>query len=77
LAVQTVWLQDIPIRDSPTEHDPKAQTDFPAVLQRVLTAVNVEPALSVFVKTVGGLTHVDLTGFWYSFIVSNFASSID
>ncbi|KIJ61757.1 hypothetical protein HYDPIDRAFT_183128 [Hydnomerulius pinastri MD-312] len=41
-----VWLQDVPPRPSAIPHDPKATDDFPAILQNVLRAVNVRPALA-------------------------------
>ncbi len=43
--VQSVWLQDIPLRARPIPHDPKATDDFAAALQRVLLGVNVKAAL--------------------------------
>ncbi|PFH50374.1 hypothetical protein AMATHDRAFT_145281 [Amanita thiersii Skay4041] len=42
----SIWLQDVPLRSSPIPHDPKAPDDFPTVLQRMLYAVNVQPALA-------------------------------
>lgn len=45
---QTVWVQDIPIRQTPIAHDPKA-SDFPTAFERVLKALNVGPALTSFV----------------------------
>ncbi|ETW80095.1 hypothetical protein HETIRDRAFT_459808 [Heterobasidion irregulare TC 32-1] len=44
----TVWVQDIPIRQTPIAHDPKA-SDFPTSFERVLKALNVGPALTSFV----------------------------
>jgi len=44
-------LQDVPLRPSPIPRDPKAIDDFPSVLQRVLRAVNVRPALSTMLNT--------------------------
>ncbi|KAI5120005.1 hypothetical protein M0805_008466 [Coniferiporia weirii] len=41
----TVWLQDVKLRETPIRHDPKA-TDFPGTLQRVLHALNVPAALT-------------------------------
>ncbi|KIJ62339.1 hypothetical protein HYDPIDRAFT_30594 [Hydnomerulius pinastri MD-312] len=41
-----VWLQDVPPRPSAILHDPKATDDFPAIMQNVLRAVNVRPALA-------------------------------
>ncbi|THH13363.1 hypothetical protein EW146_g6842 [Bondarzewia mesenterica] len=40
----TVWVQDVPRRPSPIPHDPKA-SDFPAVFEDILRALNVSPAL--------------------------------
>ncbi|KAJ3502585.1 hypothetical protein NLJ89_g8817 [Agrocybe chaxingu] len=45
----SVWLQDIPLRAKPVQHDPKAD-DFPAVLQQMLLAVNVKPALAAIIS---------------------------
>ncbi|RDB17512.1 Tyrosyl-DNA phosphodiesterase 1 [Hypsizygus marmoreus] len=41
----TVWLQDLPLRSKPIPHDPKASEDFPSILQAMLYAINVGPAL--------------------------------
>ncbi|KAG1777981.1 tyrosyl-DNA phosphodiesterase-domain-containing protein [Suillus placidus] len=41
-----VWLQDLPPRSAPLPHDPKAIDDFPSIMQNVLRAVNVRPALA-------------------------------
>ncbi|KAF8841337.1 phospholipase D/nuclease [Paxillus ammoniavirescens] len=41
-----VWLQDIPPRSQPLPHDPKDVDDFPSIMQKVLHAVNVRPALA-------------------------------
>ncbi|KAG1873180.1 tyrosyl-DNA phosphodiesterase-domain-containing protein [Suillus subluteus] len=41
-----VWLQDLPPRSAPIPHDPKAIDDFPSIMQNVLRAVNVRPALA-------------------------------
>jgi tyrosyl-DNA phosphodiesterase-1 len=41
---QSVWVQDLPMRSRPIQSDPKAG-DFPSVMQQVLYAVNVAPAL--------------------------------
>ena len=46
----TVWVQDVPRRPSPIAHEPKAD-DFPSVLERVLYAVNVAPAITTLVST--------------------------
>ncbi|KAM6493152.1 Tyrosyl-DNA phosphodiesterase domain containing protein [Amanita muscaria] len=46
----SVWLQDVPLRSSPIPHDPRAPEDFPTVLQRVLHAVKVRPALVTMQK---------------------------
>ncbi|KAF8800390.1 phospholipase D/nuclease [Phlegmacium glaucopus] len=46
----SVWLQDIPLRSKPIPHDPKASDDFAAVLQRMLHAVNVKPALLAMIS---------------------------
>ncbi|KAF9235416.1 hypothetical protein BU15DRAFT_89583 [Melanogaster broomeanus] len=40
-----VWLQDVPPRSQPLPHDPKAD-DFASIMQKVLQAVNVRPALA-------------------------------
>ncbi|KAF5314322.1 hypothetical protein D9619_011921 [Psilocybe cf. subviscida] len=48
----SVWLQDIPLRSKPlSAADPKTTStdDFPAVLQRLLNAVNVKPALAAMI----------------------------
>ncbi|KAG8915391.1 hypothetical protein FRC01_003676, partial [Tulasnella sp. 417] len=45
----TAWVQDIPIRPKPIEHDPKAD-DFPAQFQRVLSKLNFAPALQSHLK---------------------------
>jgi hypothetical protein len=50
-SLQTVWLQDVPLRSSPIPHDPRAVDDFPAVFQRALRALNVAPALNVLINT--------------------------
>jgi len=41
-----VWLQDLPPRAAPIPHDPKVVDDFPSIMQTVLRAVNVRPALA-------------------------------
>lgn len=41
-----VWLQDLPPRSAPIPHDAKALDDFPSIMQNVLHAVNVRPALA-------------------------------
>ncbi|KAG0694966.1 tyrosyl-DNA phosphodiesterase-domain-containing protein [Suillus ampliporus] len=41
-----VWLQDLPLRSAPIPHDPKVVDDFPSIMQNVLRAVNVRPALA-------------------------------
>jgi tyrosyl-DNA phosphodiesterase-1 len=41
-----VWLQDLPPRSTPIPHDPKVIDDFPSIMQNVLRAVNVRPALA-------------------------------
>ncbi|KAF9228232.1 phospholipase D/nuclease [Gyrodon lividus] len=41
-----VWLQDVPPRSRPLPHDPKVVDDFPSIMQKVLHAVNVRPALA-------------------------------
>ncbi|KAF8264858.1 tyrosyl-DNA phosphodiesterase-domain-containing protein [Lactarius quietus] len=46
----TVWVQDVPRRPSPIPHEPKAD-DFPSVLERVLYAINVAPAITSLVST--------------------------
>src|SRR6266702_2647029 len=46
----TVWVQDVPRRPSPIPHEPKAD-DFPSVLERVLHAINVAPAITNLVST--------------------------
>jgi len=43
---QAVWLQDLPPRPTPIPHDPKVIDDFPSIMQNVLRAVNVRPALA-------------------------------
>jgi tyrosyl-DNA phosphodiesterase 1 len=49
--MQTAWLQDVPLRPSPAQQrDPKGLEDFPAMMQRVLHAVNVRPALVSLLK---------------------------
>ncbi|KAG2363887.1 tyrosyl-DNA phosphodiesterase-domain-containing protein [Suillus spraguei] len=40
-----VWLQDLPPRSDPISHDLKAIDDFPSIMQNVLRAVNIRPAL--------------------------------
>ncbi|EIN05149.1 phospholipase D/nuclease, partial [Punctularia strigosozonata HHB-11173 SS5] len=40
----TVWVQDVPLRQTPIRYDHKA-TDFPATFERVFKALNVEAAL--------------------------------
>ncbi|KAI0049016.1 phospholipase D/nuclease [Auriscalpium vulgare] len=44
----SVWVQDVSRRATPIAHDPKAN-DFPAAFERVLHALNVDPALTSFV----------------------------
>lgn len=46
----TVWVQDVPRRPSPIPHEPKAD-DFPSVLESVLCALNVAPAVTSLVLT--------------------------
>ncbi|KAG2102625.1 tyrosyl-DNA phosphodiesterase-domain-containing protein [Suillus cothurnatus] len=41
-----VWLQDLPPRSTPIPPDPKVIDDFPSIMQNVLRAVNVRPALA-------------------------------
>ncbi|TFK73058.1 phospholipase D/nuclease [Pluteus cervinus] len=41
----SVWLQDIPLRENPIPHDKKATEDFAAVLQYTLQSIHVVPAL--------------------------------
>ncbi|KAI6041821.1 tyrosyl-DNA phosphodiesterase-domain-containing protein [Pisolithus marmoratus] len=41
-----VWLQDIPPCLQPSNHDPKITDDFPSIMQRVLSAVNVRDVLT-------------------------------
>ncbi|OAX34687.1 phospholipase D/nuclease [Rhizopogon vinicolor AM-OR11-026] len=41
-----VWLQDLPLRPASIQHDPKVIDDFPSIMQTVLRAVNVRPALA-------------------------------
>ncbi|KAG9050325.1 hypothetical protein FS837_006197 [Tulasnella sp. UAMH 9824] len=45
----TAWVQDIPLRVKPIEHDPKAD-DFPAQFQHVLSKLNFAPALQSHLK---------------------------
>ncbi|TFY75145.1 hypothetical protein EWM64_g8867 [Hericium alpestre] len=45
----TAWVQDVPKREKPISHDPRA-TDFPAVFERVLNALNVGAGLSSLVR---------------------------
>jgi len=40
-----VWLQDVPPRPKPISHEAKID-DFPSILQNILHAVNVRPALT-------------------------------
>lgn len=44
--LQAVWLQDIPPRSTPIPHERKVVDDFPSIIQKVLHAVNVHPALA-------------------------------
>ena len=46
---QSVWLQDVPTRQTPIRHDPKAD-DFPATLQHMLHSINVAPALKAMIN---------------------------
>ncbi|KAH9017564.1 tyrosyl-DNA phosphodiesterase-domain-containing protein [Lactarius pseudohatsudake] len=46
----TVWVQDVPRRPSPIPHEPKSD-DFPSVLERVLYAINVAPAIANLAST--------------------------
>jgi tyrosyl-DNA phosphodiesterase-1 len=46
---QSVWLQDVPARQTPIRHDPKAD-DFPATLQHMLHSINVAPALKAMIN---------------------------
>ncbi|KAF8547998.1 phospholipase D/nuclease [Imleria badia] len=41
-----VWLQDVPPRSKPIPHERKVIDDFPSIMQKVLHAVNVHPALA-------------------------------
>ncbi|KAG6331157.1 hypothetical protein ID866_7933 [Astraeus odoratus] len=41
-----VWLQDLPPREVQIPHDPKVMDDFPSIMQNVLRAANVRPALA-------------------------------
>ncbi|TEB20188.1 phospholipase D/nuclease [Coprinellus micaceus] len=45
----SVWLQDVPARQTPIRHDPKAD-DFPATLQHMLHSINVAPALKAMIN---------------------------
>ena len=54
---QSVWVQDIPIREDPIRHDAKA-TDFPGTLQRVLQALNVPAALKMHIDGKVSVTYV-------------------
>ncbi|KAH0833851.1 hypothetical protein J3R83DRAFT_11017 [Lanmaoa asiatica] len=45
-SLQAVWLQDIPPRSNPIPHEGKVVDDFPSIMQKVLHAVNVRPALA-------------------------------
>ncbi|KAJ3548645.1 hypothetical protein NMY22_g1191 [Coprinellus aureogranulatus] len=45
----SVWLQDVPKRQTPIRHDPKAD-DFPATLQYMLHSINVAPALKAMIS---------------------------
>lgn len=44
--IQAVWLQDVPLRDKPMPHERKVVDDFPSIMQKILHAVNVHPALA-------------------------------
>lgn len=46
----TVWVQDVSRRPSPLPYEPKLD-DFPSILEGVLRAVNVQPALASLVST--------------------------
>lgn len=46
----TVWVQDVSRRPSPLPYEPKLD-DFPSILESVLCAVNVQPALANLVST--------------------------
>ncbi|EGN94780.1 hypothetical protein SERLA73DRAFT_171190 [Serpula lacrymans var. lacrymans S7.3] len=46
-----IWLQDVPLRPQPLPNDPKAVDNFATVMQRVLHALNVRPALATHLKT--------------------------
>ncbi|KAF8128029.1 hypothetical protein EV363DRAFT_452845 [Boletus edulis] len=41
-----VWLQDVPPRSKPIPHERKVVDDFPSIMQKILHAVNVHPALA-------------------------------
>ncbi|KAG9308121.1 phospholipase D nuclease [Chiua virens] len=41
-----IWVQDIPLRSNPVVHELKVADDFPFIMQRILHAINVRPALS-------------------------------
>lgn len=43
--LQAVWLQDIPPRPKPIPHERNVMDDFPSIMQKILHAVNVRPAL--------------------------------
>ena len=43
--LQAVWLQDVPPRPMPIPHERKVMDDFPSIMQKILRAVNVHPAL--------------------------------
>jgi len=45
----SVWVQDVPLRQTPIRHDTKA-SDFPATLQRVLHQLNVPAALGAHIN---------------------------
>ncbi|KAH9052725.1 hypothetical protein EDB87DRAFT_1581479 [Lactarius vividus] len=45
-----IWVQDVPRRPSPIPHEPKSD-DFPSVLERVLYAINVAPAITNLAST--------------------------
>ncbi|KAF9449699.1 phospholipase D/nuclease [Macrolepiota fuliginosa MF-IS2] len=51
----SVWVQDLPLRSRPIPHDPKVNDDFPSIMQRVLHAVNVLPALKTLLQEHSGI----------------------
>ncbi|KXN83273.1 Tyrosyl-DNA phosphodiesterase 1, partial [Leucoagaricus sp. SymC.cos] len=78
--VRGIWLQDLPLRSKPAPRDPKTTDDFPTIMQRVLYAVNVLPALRTLLQDHSNIplkTIEDLRSLWnWSKVTAHLVPSI-